>query len=228
MSTLVKAVESAGYADRVISDKQLARIVGGEPARRYGLVNRALKDGSLARIKRGLYVLGGQQQRALHPFVIAQALQSGSYVSLESALSYHAWIPEAVYTTASITPERKSFDRDTDQFGHFSFHTIATERFWFYAAVDRIQFGTSAALVAQPLRALMDLVAFRKVEWQGLDWLADGLRIDESCLAALRNQDFSALRHVYKHRRARAFLSALEAETIAPKSAQSRLRGRNT
>ncbi len=222
MFRLVEAIECAGYRGRVISDTQLARIVGGEPARRYGLVNRALKSGALVRIKRGLYTLGGPRQPALHPFIVAQSLQTGSYVSLETALSYQGWIPEGVFTTASITPERKSFERTTDQFGHFSFHTIAIERFGFYAAVDRTQFGPSVAFIAQPLRALMDLVALRKAPWQGIGWLVDGLRIDEDRLTSLRKRDFAAMSDVYKHFAARSFLTSLESELLASKNLQPR------
>lgn len=221
MIKLAQAVEDAGFLGRVVSDAQLARIVGGEPARRYGLVNRALRNGTLVRIRRGLYVLHGRRRPDIHPFIVAQALQAGSYVSLETALSYHGWIPEGVYTTASITPETKSFEHATEHFGRFSFHTIAIERVWFYAAVDRVPFGASVAFVARPLRALMDLVALRKVRWQGMDWLVDGLRIDDARLASVRKRDFATLRQVYKHRAARAFLMALEAEIFPSARVQS-------
>lgn len=218
MSKLVQSLEDAGLSGRAFTESQLARVVGGEPARRYGLVNRALKDGSLVRIKRGLYVLGGRKIPRLHPFALAQSQEAGSYVSFESALSYHGWIPEAVFTVASVTPGRKSFARDTEQFGSFSFHTIAVEKLQFYAAVERVQFNERAAFVAQPLRALMDLIALRKIHWQGLSWVEQGLRIDDDHLSTLRRQDFAALRHVYKHKAARAFLKALELEVFARRS----------
>jgi len=40
--------------------------------------------------------------------------------------------------------------------------------------VDREKFGKLEAFVAQPLRALVDLVALRKERWSGLDWLTMG------------------------------------------------------
>jgi hypothetical protein len=220
MSKLVDAILSAGYEDRILTDKQLARIVGGGDARRYGLVNRSLKDGSLIRIRRGLYAIATKQPLAIHPFAVAQSLRPGSYVSFESALSYHGWIPEAVYTTTSVTPDRKTTERETDAFGHFSFNPIAIEQYGFLVSVDRIKLGDSIALVAQPLRALMDLVAFRKAEWQGVNWIEHGLRIDRADLANLRKSDFTALRRVYKHKRARNFLNKLETEVLTLKSAQ--------
>lgn len=211
MSKLIQALTDAGYADRLITDRQMARAVGGGDARRYGLVNRALKDGSLTRVRRGLYTLGEPYQKNTpHPFVVAQALMPESYVSFETALSYHGWIPEAVYTTASVSPGRKTLSRETDRFGHFSFHPLAIEPYRFLVSVDRIRIGNGTALVAQPLRALMDLVAHRKVEWAGMDWIEHGLRIERPQLAALRRADFAALRPVYKHKRVSDFLGAFE------------------
>lgn len=49
MSKLVQALEEAGFGDRLTSEKQLARVVGGA-GRRYRLASRALKDRSLVRI----------------------------------------------------------------------------------------------------------------------------------------------------------------------------------
>ena len=95
--------------ERILDEGQLANIVGGSPARRYGLVNRALQAGELQRLMRGLYVLPQRfRQTCLHPFVIAQRLQATSYISFETALAWHGWIPEAVYSTASVTPGRKT------------------------------------------------------------------------------------------------------------------------
>lgn len=57
----------------------MARAAGGGDARRYGLVNCALKDGSLTRIRGGLCTLGEPfQKNTPHPFVVAQALMPES------------------------------------------------------------------------------------------------------------------------------------------------------
>lgn len=220
MSRLIEAIESAGYADRVVTDKQIRRIFGGGDGSRYGLVNRALKDGSLVRIRRGLYLLGNRSPLSIHPFVVAQSLRPGSYISFESALSFHGWIPEAVYTTTSVSPDRKTIECETDDFGNFSFNPVAVEKYGFLVDVDRVKLGISIALIAQPLRAFMDLVAIRKTEWQGLDWVEDGMRIELANLVTLRKSDFSSLRPVYKHKRARRFLEELETAVLSLKSAR--------
>lgn len=64
MKPLIDLIVEAGLADRILSEHELADLVGGSDARRYGLVNRALKDGSLVRLTRGTYVLGSQYRQA--------------------------------------------------------------------------------------------------------------------------------------------------------------------
>lgn len=210
MSTLDEQVAAAGYADRLLTERSLAAILGGGDARRYGLVNRALKDGSLIRLKRGLYTLSNHfRNTPPHPFAIVQGFVPGSYVSLETALAHHGWIPEAVYETASITPGRKSLSYDHNRFGRFAFYPLAIEPYQFLRGVERIKLGDQSALVATPLRALMDLVAQRKEAWRGLDWLTVGLRIDPERLLGLRKKDFTAMKGVHKHKATQLFLDEL-------------------
>lgn len=209
MSSLVQQITAAGLANHVLSERQLARLLGGGNARRYGLVNRALKDGSLLRVKRGTYVLGRDyRSEAVHPFVLAQSLVPGSYISFESALAWHGWIPEAVFTTASVSPHRKTLHYDTAGFGAFDFHPLAIADYQFLTAVDRVEMGKRVAFVAQPLRALMDLVALRKESWSGMAWFIQGMRIEERDLASLGRKDFDKLASVYKHKAVNAFLTA--------------------
>src|SRR3546814_14680404 len=105
MSSLARAASASGLADHILSERRLGDLLAGSDARRYGLVNRALKDGSLIRIKRGVSLLGQQFRREpAHPFAIAQGLVPGSYDSFESALAHHGWIPEAVFVHASVSP----------------------------------------------------------------------------------------------------------------------------
>ena len=217
MATFANKIIEAGYGNRPFTERQLASILLVSDASRYGLVNRALRDKSLLHIKRGLYVLGarwgrrGLEQPETHPFAIAQALKHGSYISFETALSYHGWIPEAVYVTASVTPDSKKLNYQTNEWGSFEFSPLATNGYQFLVGVSRIKVGSSAALIAQPLRALMDLVASRKTPWQGLELIRRGLRVDTSHLQSLSAADFDVLEPVYRHKSARDFLANLRA-----------------
>ncbi|MFD1104631.1 type IV toxin-antitoxin system AbiEi family antitoxin domain-containing protein [Sphingobium olei] len=221
MSSLASEVTKAGLGGRIFDERQLARLLGGGSGRRYALVNRALKDGSLIRLKRGTYALGRPfRSDPIHPFAMAQAILPGSYISFETALSHHGWIPEAVFETASVTPGRKTIVHETPAIGRFTFHPLAIAEYQFLRAVERCELGRSTAFVASPLRALLDLVALRKEPWTGLRWVTEGLRIDEQHLGGLREKDFAALGAVYKHKAVNHFLRSLE-EAVVQATARS-------
>jgi predicted transcriptional regulator of viral defense system len=213
MKALTEKIIESQLVNRIFNDAELSRLVGGSEARRYGLVNRALNAGELLRVKRGLYVLPNKyRDYPLHPFALAQALVPGSYVSLETALSYHGWIPEAVYTTASILPDRKSQSYDHETLGSFTFHPLAMNKGYFLELVERLVIEKQTMLVAKPARALMDLVCLRKKEWQGMDWLTEGLRIEHEYLRTITSADIRILKLVYKHKRMENFLVNLSRE----------------
>jgi predicted transcriptional regulator of viral defense system len=213
MKSVVEHLKQANYTNRVFNERQLGDLLGGSDARRYGLVSRALKDGSLVRIKRGVYTLPQRHRSvSIHPFAVAQALLPGSYISFETALAFHGWIPEAVYTTASVTPARKTLTYDTDGMGRVTFSPLAINPYQFLVGVERRKVSELTAFVASPLRALLDLVALRKARWSGLDWITQGMRIDEDSLLNLERSAFDELRPVYKHKGVRAFLEKLQTE----------------
>ena len=219
MNALVSRLTEEGYADRIVNDRQLARLLGGSDDRRYGLVKRALKTGGLIQLKRGFYVLSqNYRTQPVHPFALAHTLIIGSYISMETALSFHGWIPEAVYTTVSVTPGRKSKHVAHDQFGQFEFNPLAVNKSGFLSGVERHVLDNQPVLIATPLRALMDIVAYRKQPWVGMNWIESGLRVELSHLLSLRRRDFKALEDVYKHKKANLFLAELQAEIFNQKS----------
>jgi hypothetical protein len=213
MQTLPESVIEQGLRNKLLSERQLERIVAGGPGRRYGLVNRALKANELIRVRRGLYVLPSKYRtEPPHPFALAQALEPGSYISFETALSAHGWIPESVRIVASVVPGRKSSALEHPLLGSFTFHPLALHKEHFLELIERQQLGTQIAWVAKPVRALMDLVTLRKISWQGFSWLTEGLRIDEQVLRKITRSDVRTLSKVYKQRRSNEFLAALAGE----------------
>jgi hypothetical protein len=210
MQTLTQKLINQGLNNRLLTEKQLARVLQGSPPRRYGLVNRALKAGELRRLTRGSYLLADKfRDNPGHPFALAQAFVQGSYVSFETALAHHGWIPEAVYTTASAMPGRKTLVYESRNFGRFSFHPLAVRAGGFLELVRRVHIMQQTMLVAEPFRALMDLVCLRKIEWQGMGWLLEGLRIDEEFLNSITHGDIDTLMLVYKQKRVKLFLESL-------------------
>lgn len=213
MQTLTKNLIAAGVSEKVLNESILTRLLPGSPQRRYNLVNRAIGKGELVRLKRGLYVLDSKYRDSpVHPFSIAQAIEPGSYISTESALSFHQWIPEGVRMTTSISAGKKLVEINHQDYGTFSFRPIATNRGYFLELVNRLELDRQVAWVARPSRALMDMVYLRKLEWQGLEWLQSSYRIEWEQLRSITGAEIRTLRLIYKNKRVITFLNKLSGE----------------
>ncbi len=210
MTPLTELIIKSGNEHRALSSRQLERLLGGSDARRYGMVNRSLKAGELLKARRGLYVLSHEYRRTpVQPFALAQQMVSGSYVSVETALRFHGWIPEAVHVISSLTCGGKSLEYSHDVLGQFTFRSIAINSGYFLQAVTRHDLQQQVALIAEPIRALIDLMYLRKLPWQGLDYLLDGLRIDEQLLRSVAASDIKKLLDIYKGKREKNFIEEL-------------------
>ena len=145
--------------------EQLLHLVAGQPLFETGLLlsgdvdpndirrqlSRWVSAGKLKQLRRGLYTLTSPyRQISPHPFLIANFLMPGSYVSTQSALAYYGLIPEYVAQTWSITTARPA------QWGReFHFQHIAMPLFFGYQRVDLPQ--EQSAFVATPEKAILDL-----------------------------------------------------------------------
>jgi predicted transcriptional regulator of viral defense system len=163
----------------------------GSTARRDALLRRAMAAGEIVRIRRGLYMLGPSYQKEKpNPLALAQHVYGPSYISLESALSFHGWIPEAVYTVASVSLNRsKIFETPA---GRFEFVRVP-QRF-FYAGVDRIELSnrSGTVLMASPLKALADWVYVRGFDGT-LEDLFGSLRIEAELLGTVTDEQVEEL-----------------------------------
>ena len=82
----------------IITEDLIMNLCKGSADSRYGVIKRAVAQGQLVHIKRGLYILAEKyQRRGSNLFELAQYIYGPSYISFESALSFHACIPESVY-----------------------------------------------------------------------------------------------------------------------------------
>lgn len=210
MTPLTEIIIETGNSERVLTARQLERLLEGGHSRRYGLVNRAIKANELLQARRGLYVLADKYRRhPIHPFALAQHWLPGSYVSAETALSFHGWIPEAVHTVVSMTSGGKSMHYSHAVFGQFEFRRMTVKPGYFLQAVARHELQQQVALIAEPMRALLDLVYVRKLPWQGLDYLIEGLRIDEHAMKSVPSLSIKMLLEIYKGKRERLFIEEL-------------------
>lgn len=164
----------------------------------YSFVKRALKKGLLVQIRRGLYQI---DKRMIRPFELAQELHGPSFISFESALSYHGWIPEAVYTTTSACFKR-GHEIQTP-LGIFSYSSVPID--CFYLGVDRVEKNT-IFLIASPWRAIADLVYTQKRNWKSLRNLYEDLRIEPQEIWSSDIITLEALANNYPNRRVKQVL----------------------
>lgn len=118
-------------------------------------LSRWKQTGKIVQLRRGVYTLAAPyQQVPPHPFLIANTLMPGSYVSLQSALAYYGLIPEYVSQTLSVTSLRPS--QWQNPLGDFRFQHVAAHLFFGYQKVSLT--AGQEAFVAFPEKALLDLV----------------------------------------------------------------------
>ena len=210
MQTLTELVLSHSQHS-CFSVEELVHLIPGTDDARYNLVKRALAAGEIIRIRRGLYCLAPQYRRSpLNLFAVAQHVYGPSYISLESALSHHGWIPEAVYTVTSASfGESTVFETPV---GTFSYTRVPQDSF--YAAVDRVPDTASGdiALIARPLKALSDYVYAYRKDWSSSEPAIESLRIEPEDLSELSSKEIEEVMHSYRNKRVIRFLSALREE----------------
>ena len=114
------------------------------------------KEGSIIRLKRGLYVVSPKiSGKLLSIELIANHIYSPSYISKASALRYYGLIPEAVYTMQSMTIKHaKVFE---NKLGRFEYSFIS--RNIFSVGITSIEDNGICFLIATPEKSLCDLVA---------------------------------------------------------------------
>ncbi len=149
--------------------QRLVEIVQDEPVFETGLLlagqvdpnnirrqlTRWTQAGRLYQLRRGLYALAPPYQKVkAHPFVIANRLVRGSYVSAQSALAHYDLIPESVPTVVSVCSCRPGH-RDTP-LGSFLFRHVRRK---YLGGYQLLEMGDGQqALIAIPEKALLDLV----------------------------------------------------------------------
>ena len=149
--------------------RELAEIVADEPVFETGLLlagavdpadlhrqlSRWTHSGRIRQLRRGLYALAPPwEKRTPHPFLVANRLVRGSYVSGLAALAFVQAIPEYVAEVTSVTPGRPHL-RHTP-YGRCSFRHLKPGLLFGYRHVE---LGDGQrAFVAEPEKALLDLV----------------------------------------------------------------------
>ena len=179
---------------------ELLRVVGDEPVFETGLLlagdldpdhvrrqlSRWTSAGRLYQLRRGLYTLAPPYQVVKpHPFLVANRMVSGSYVSLQSALAHYGLIPEYVPTVLSATSARPNEWQTA--LGKFVFRHVQVDYLRGYQTIELPREQT--ALVARPEKAILDQVYLTagadKQEYLGALRLQNLEQIDPASLSGM-------------------------------------------
>jgi hypothetical protein len=116
-------------------------------------LSRWVRSGRLLQLRRGLYALAPPYRKTTpHPFLIANRLRRGSYVSLQSALEYHNIIPEHAPNVTSVATGRT--EAPETPFGIFLYQHVGKN---FFFGAEKIELpGGQEAWMASPEKALLD------------------------------------------------------------------------
>lgn len=142
-------------ADEPVFDSALLLAGDVNPADVRRQLSRWTRAGRFYQLRRGLYALAPPYQKVKpHPFLVANRLRQGSYVSLQSALAHYGLIPETVPVVTSVTAARPAC-WDTP-LGRFEYRHVKADLLYGYRSLE---LGAGQrAFVATPEKALLDLI----------------------------------------------------------------------
>jgi predicted transcriptional regulator of viral defense system len=180
------------------------------------IIKRALASGEVIRVCRGIYSLAPRYRtRPVDSLAIAQRILGPSYVSLESALTFHGWLPEAVESVTSVCSARSREFRTA--LGTFRFSRVPQARL--FADIARVERADGqVAFIASPLKAVADYVYVHRLDWRGLEPLVESLRVPPEMVAGIEPDACEALAGNYRSRRVTHFLAGLAKEALACRS----------
>ena len=111
-----------------------------------------VKRGLFTKLRNGFYALSDAPR---NHYLIANKLYQPSYISFETALSYHKLIPETIYAVTSAAP--KATSRFTADGVEYLYRKIKRDAFTGYVPTAHLG---STILIAEPEKALADYLYF--------------------------------------------------------------------
>ncbi len=190
--------------DEPVFETGLLRAGRGREPGLPGQLVRWCTAGRLHQLRRGLYALAPPYRKAIpHPFLVANRLAPGSYVSGLSALAAAGAVPEHVAEVTSVGLVRPSV-RDTP-LGRYSFRRVKPSMLFGYRRTP--MGGGQHAFVAGPEKAFLDL-AYLEPGGDGPAWI-DGLRLDTGAISLSALESAAARAGSAKLARAARYLRTL-------------------
>jgi hypothetical protein len=154
------------------------------------------KEGVIQSIKKGLYVAGPalNTDRKPEPFLLANHILGPSYVSVETALSYHSLILERVYEIASMTTQAPR--KFNTPLGSFTYTRLPLPYYSFGIRSEKLT-DDQYAMVASPEKALCDKIIttsglLLRSKKTAREFLLENMRMDEGALRRLNTKEMAS------------------------------------
>jgi predicted transcriptional regulator of viral defense system len=170
-------------------------------------ISALLRDGSLLRVKKGLYVFGKRLRgRPVSRELLSNLIHGPSYVSREYALRFHGLIPEEVHAVTAMTSGRsRRFNTALGLFDYSSLPLSSYAAGVYLASVNERQF-----FIASAEKALADLVYMQRGlslrSIAGVErFLRDNLRIDSDDVLRLNASTLRDISACAANKRVRFF-----------------------
>lgn len=160
---------------------------------RHAIIRRANEEGTLIRLRNDVYLITQSLRQQLpNTFELAQLIWGPSYISFESALSHHGWIPEAVHVISSACSKKGK--TVTTPIGVFSYEHIPVDAF--AMGLHHDQNESVSFMIAQPWKAVSDLIYTRRKSWKNLTQFSEDLRVEWD---TLNNSNLELLLYLSKN-----------------------------
>lgn len=139
-------------------------------------LNEWSKKGYIENVKRGFYRFTDLPKQEGVRLFSANKIYNPSYISLESALSFHQIIPESVFTVTSVSSLNTTSLKSS--LGNFSYSHLKENLYFGYVLVDINGLTVSLASLEKALLDYLYLHSELKSEmdFQALRWNIEGLR----------------------------------------------------
>lgn len=145
-----------------------------------------LKNQSIIRVKKGMYIFGADfRRKSISQEILANLIYTPSYISLQYALSKYGLIPERAYAVSSISLNRSRTFKTPIGVFTYKIRPLSV----YPIGIQRIEIPLEGSyLIAEREKALVDLISVKK-KIKNIDemreYLYEDLRMEKSDLKKL-------------------------------------------
>lgn len=151
------------------------------------VITKLTSDGWLIRIKKGLYAISDLSNRgflSLSPYVVANLLVKDSYVSFESALSYHSMFDQLTDKVISVSVSKyKTVSLNNIE---YSFLNVKDQ---FFFGWQEVMIDNQATRIAYAEKALVDIIHFHRSKYS-VDFVIEKLKEHRKSLDMKKLNEF--------------------------------------